>query len=99
MTTKDLNARRNGILVPLTYGRSNFDFIFSNLAPYCNDPTLIISVYIRCGKLNYGQFSNIMASVILTIRFLGSKKTSIAKQVRILCVVQCSLFSWRPLSL
>jgi hypothetical protein len=99
MITMDLNARPSRVLVPLTCGRDNCDFIFTKLAPDCNDSTLVISVCKRWVKLKYGRFSNIMASLMLTILFSGSNKAFIAKQFRILCVVLCSLFSWRPLSL
>jgi hypothetical protein len=101
MINTDLNARPSRVLVPLTCGRDHFDFIFTKLAPECNDATLVISVCKRCGGLILicGQFSNIMASLMLAILISGSNKDFIAKQVRILCVVLRSLFSWRPLSL
>jgi hypothetical protein len=101
MITKDLNARRNGFLVPLTYGRPNFDFIFTKLAPYCNDPTFVISVCKRCGSLIFGRFGNvnITTNLMLAIRFLESNKAFIAKQVLIPYVLLFLLLSWRPLSL
>jgi hypothetical protein len=71
MITLDLNARPSKVLVPLTCGRDNCDFIFTKLATACNDSTLVISVCKRWDKLKYGRFINIMVSLMLTIPVFG----------------------------